>query len=501
MNDTRDEMREMIEEMGEELTPRQRVWRHLQRNRMAMGGGALLILFFGLAALGFINSTLMSEPLFDANVVRLADKLKAPFSAPNDQVIPAENLPRLGVYVFGTDDLGRDVFARMLEGAFISMSVGFVAIGIATFLGVAIGGIAGFYGEFKPSGSPLFGSFGALLTGYAVWSEAGFLALLFCAIGAGSGLWARGAGRSLFLEGMAFGALLGLALGGFDPFEFTSFTSDFGLRVRTPDWREGLLGAPPLIALAAFGGAQGRRAEENALDGAALSAVFGAGVAFFIVFLAGLYLAYPGRGTHLWLTLAGAGTCVFLYRKFDLTARLRRVRLPKVDVIYTTIVDVQLSFPSFFVLLTVLALLTPSIWIIMVVIGLLGWVGPARFVRAEVLSLREQPFVESARAAGGSDGLIIFRYLIPNSLAPVLVSATIGIAGAILTEASLSFLGFGVPPPQASWGNIFSDGKKYIFDAPWLTFIPGSAILIVMLAFNLFGEGLRDAMNPKSNAR
>ena len=83
----------------------------------------------------------------------------------------------------------------------------------------------------------------------------------------------------------------------------------------------------------------------------------------------------------------------------------------------------------------------------------------------------------------------------------MLVSATIGIAGAILTEASLSFLGFGVPPPQASWGNIFSDGKKYIFDAPWLTFIPGSAILVVMLAFNLFGEGLRDAMNPRANSR
>ncbi len=495
------EERGVFEEMGEELTPARRVWRHLRRNRMAMGGGAVLVVFFALALLGFANSVVMSEPLFDANVVRLPDKLKAPLSAPTPGVVPRENLPRLGVYLFGTDDLGRDVFARMLEGTFISMSVGFVAVGIATLLGVAIGGMAGFYGELKPSGTPLLGFAGAGLAGYGLWNEAGLLPLIFCAAGAGAGLAFRSGGRRLFLEGFAFGAVLGLALEGFAPFEFRGFVSDAGLRVRTPGWRECLLGASCLLALAAFGGAQGKNAEENARDGAALGAVCGAGAVYFALFLAGLYLAHPGRGAHLWLALAGAAACGLLYRRLNPTARLARFRLPRVDVIYTTVVDVQLSFPSFFLLLTILALVTPNIWIIMLVIGLLGWVGPARFVRAEVLSLREQPFVESARAAGGSDSLLIFRYLVPNALAPVLVSATIGIAGAILTEASLSFLGFGVPPPQASWGNVFSEGKKYIFDAPWLTFIPGCAILIVMLAFNLFGEGLRDAVNPRASAR
>ena len=256
MNETLD-MREMIEEMGEELTPGQRVWRHLQRNRMAMVGGVVLVFFFALAALGFVNSALMSEPMFDANVVRLPDKLKAPLSAPTVGQIPRENLPRLGIYVFGTDDLGRDVFARMLEGTFISMSVGFVAIGIATFLGVAIGGIAGFYGEIKPSGAPLFGFIGAGLAGYAVWNELGFLTLLFSVAGAGLGLSVRRDGRSLFLEGMIFGALLGLALSAFEPFEFSGFASDFGLQVRTPYWREGFLGLACLVTLAAFGGAQG----------------------------------------------------------------------------------------------------------------------------------------------------------------------------------------------------------------------------------------------------
>jgi peptide/nickel transport system permease protein len=164
-------------------------------------------------------------------------------------------------------------------------------------------------------------------------------------------------------------------------------------------------------------------------------------------------------------------------------------------------VDIMLCFPSFFLILTVVALLPPSIYNIMIVIGLTSWMGTTRFVRAEFLSLRDQDFVTAARALGVNDWRIIFRHMIPNAIAPVLVSATISIATAILTEAGLSFLGLGVPPPHATWGNILSDGKNFIFDAPWLTFIPGVAILIVVLSFNLFGEGLRDIINPKLRER
>ena len=127
--------------------------------------------------------------------------------------------------------------------------------------------------------------------------------------------------------------------------------------------------------------------------------------------------------------------------------------------------------------------------------------GTCRFVRAEFLSLREQDFVVAASALGVPDRRIIFRHVIPNAMAPVLVSATIGVAGAILTESALSFLGFGVQPPYATWGNILSDGKGFIFDAPWLFFIPGFAIFVVVLAFNLVGEGLREALNPKLRSR
>jgi peptide/nickel transport system permease protein len=137
----------------------------------------------------------------------------------------------------------------------------------------------------------------------------------------------------------------------------------------------------------------------------------------------------------------------------------------------------------------------------MIVIGMTSWMSTARFVRAEFLSLRERDFVTAAHALGLPEWRIIFRHMVPNAMAPVLVSASIDVAYAILTESALSFLGFGVRPPFATWGNILADGRGYIFDAPWLFAIPGTAILVVVLAFNLVGEGLRDAMNPKLRKR
>jgi peptide/nickel transport system permease protein len=177
------------------------------------------------------------------------------------------------------------------------------------------------------------------------------------------------------------------------------------------------------------------------------------------------------------------------------------VRLVRVDTFIIALIDVMLSFPTFFLILTVVAILKPSIWNIMIVIGLTSWEGTARFVRAEILALREQEFVLAAAAVGASGPRTIRRHLLPNALAPVLVAATLGIASAILTEAGLSFLGFGVPPPDATWGNIIADGRRYLFDAPWLTLVPGAAIFALVLAFNLLGEGLRDVLNPRLRER
>jgi peptide/nickel transport system permease protein len=289
-------------------------------------GLGVVLAFFLVALLG-VALTKGARPVLDPREVRLPDRLQAPFARPNREAVAATSWPRLGVYLFGTDELGRDVFARMLEGAFVSLSVGFVAVGLAVVIGIVLGGLAGHYGPVR------------------------------------------------------------LGLG--------------------------------------------------------------------------------------------------------------RVRLITVDTLVTGMIDVMLSFPTFFLILTVVAILKPSIWNIMIVIGLTSWEGTARFVRAEILSLREREFVHAAQAAGARGPRLILRHLIPNAIGPVLVSATLGVAGAILTESSLSFLGFGVPPPDATWGNVLADGKRYILDAPWLTLIPGTAILVVVLAFNLFGEGLREAFNPR----
>jgi peptide/nickel transport system permease protein len=170
-----------------------------------------------------------------------------------------------------------------------------------------------------------------------------------------------------------------------------------------------------------------------------------------------------------------------------------------VDTAIMRAVDVMLSIPTFFLILAVIAFLTPSIWNIMVVIGLTSWMGVTRLVRAEFLSLRNREFVLAAQTLGAKDARLIFTHLLPNSLTPIIVSSILGIASAVLVESGLSFLGLGVQAPQASWGNILTDGKEYIQFAWWLSLFPGLAILITVLGYNLLGDGLRDAFNPRSS--
>jgi peptide/nickel transport system permease protein len=362
-------------------TRAQEFWRLLKKNRLALAGLAIFLVFFFIAVSGLVLTS-GTDPYFDPSLVRLPEKLKPPLSQPNPEVLQPGEFPRLGVYLFGTDDLGRDVFSRMLQGAWVSLTVGFVAVGISVFVGIFMGGIAGYFGQ------------GSIRVNHL---------LLFGSVCAG-------------VLSLAFGAI------------FPGFT---------------------LLIVAILFLYRSIRSGKKA----------------------------PAKDT--WL------------KKGALS----------IDTLVMRFVDIMLCFPSFFLVLTVVALLPANIYNIMIVIGLTSWMGTTRFVRAEFLSLREQDFVTAARALGVNDFRIIFRHMIPNAIGPVLVSATIGIAGAILTEAGLSFLGFGVPPPHATWGNILADGKRFIFDAPWLTFIPGIGILVVVLSFNLFGEGLRDVLNPKLRER
>jgi peptide/nickel transport system permease protein len=304
-------------------TPFEQVWRAFRKDRLAMTG---LVVLLGLVLLALLGKLLTEWwVVFDPATVRLPDKLLPPLSAAS-AALGKGLAPPFGMYPFGTDELGRNVLARMLQGSFVSLSVGIVAVSISLGIGIAVGGFAGYYGQ-------------------------------------------------------------------------------------------------------------------------------------------------------------------------------RKLGPISIDSLLMRFTDVVLCFPTFFLILTVVALLPPSIYNIMIVIGITSWMGTARFVRAEFMALREQDFVTAAIALGLPEWRIIFRHMVPNALAPVLVSATIDVAYAILTESALSFLGFGVRPPFATWGNILADGRAYIFDAPWLFIIPGSAILVVVLAFNLVGEGLRDAMNPKLRKR
>ncbi|HNR12846.1 MAG TPA: ABC transporter permease [Thermodesulfobacteriota bacterium] len=168
-----------------------------------------------------------------------------------------------------------------------------------------------------------------------------------------------------------------------------------------------------------------------------------------------------------------------------------------IDSMIMRFVDVMLCFPTFFLILAVIAFWEPSIWKIMLVIGLTSWMGVTRLIRAEFLTLKERDYVQAARAVGGKDLRIIFRHILPNSLAPVLVNATLGIAAAILVESSLSFLGIGIQPPEPSWGNMLTAGKDNIEIAWWLSFFPGFAIFITVMGYNMLGEGIRDSIDPR----
>lgn len=304
-------------------TPRSLVWRALKRDRLAMSGLFVLLLLTVVAVVGFVLTNTVDA--FNPATVRLTDKLVEPMGAASD-LIASDERPFAGIYWLGTDALGRDVLSRMLQGAGVSLSIGFVAVGLSVFIGVLVGATAGYFSESR---------------------------------------------------------VLGISL----------------------------------------------------------------------------------------------------------------------DTLLMRLTDAMLCFPTFFLVLTVVALLPASTLNIMIVIGLTSWMGTARLVRGEVLSLKSRDYIAAAVAAGLPGRRIITHHLLPNAMAPVLVSASIGIATAILTESALSFLGFGVQPPDATWGNVLADGKNYILDAPWLFLFPGAAILVVVLAFNLLGEGAREALTPTLNTQ
>ena len=162
------------------------------------------------------------------------------------------------------------------------------------------------------------------------------------------------------------------------------------------------------------------------------------------------------------------------------------------------VMNAFLSFPGILLAIAFVAFRGPGIFNLVLALSLGGWVGYARLVRAQVLATREREFVEAARALGASDWRIIVRHILPNIIQPVIVQAAIGMAGAILAEATMSFLGLGVPPPTASWGGMLNDGRSHLFDAPHLVLFPALAVMLAVLSFNFIGDALRDFLDPRS---
>ncbi|AYO29787.1 ABC transporter permease [Biomaibacter acetigenes] len=168
----------------------------------------------------------------------------------------------------------------------------------------------------------------------------------------------------------------------------------------------------------------------------------------------------------------------------------------KVDTAIMRVADMVMAFPSLLLAMAVMYTLGANLYNIFIALSIVGWAGTARVVRAQTLSIKEKEFVEAARAIGVKNWIIMIRHIFPNCVAPLLVLLTLGIPEAIMSEASLSFLGVGAQPPTPSWGLMISNGKEYLFSAPWVAISPGFAILIIVLAFNFLGDGLRDALDP-----
>ncbi len=162
------------------------------------------------------------------------------------------------------------------------------------------------------------------------------------------------------------------------------------------------------------------------------------------------------------------------------------------------VMNAFLSFPGLLLAIAFVAFLGPGLFNLVLALSLGGWVGYARLVRGQVLAVREREFVEAARALGSSDLRIITRHILPNIIQPVIVQAAIGMAGAVLAEATMSFLGLGVPPPTASWGSMLNDGRSHLFDAPHLVLFPASALMLAVLSCNFLGDALRDYLDPRA---
>ena len=384
----------------------QLAWRKLRRHRLAMVSLVVLIL-------------LILTAIF------------APYLAPHDPVAQPRGAGLRAMYFqppsaqhwLGTDDLGRDVFSRLIYGSRVSLLVGFLAAFSSVLVGTIMGSLAGYF-----SGRPLRFYVGPFA------SEEGGWRLPFA-------IW----------RVLSWVLLYGLLY----------FAGVISWTLAATPVRAGLAGEWSTNAI--------------------LSTI---GLA--LTWLAIAFVAWRGATTQFRLDL---------------------------DVVISRLIDFMLTLPSLPILLVLSAILrdpraaignwmyatfgtASSVVIIILILVIFGWITTARLVRAAFLSLREQEFTMAAQALGSSNASIMFKHLVPNAMAPIIVEGTLQVGIAILVEAALSFLGFGIQPPVSTWGNMLTNAQTYIFYAPWLAFPPGALIVLTVLSINFLGDGLRDALDP-----
>ncbi|MDZ7705636.1 MAG: ABC transporter permease [Trueperaceae bacterium] len=432
------------EKKSEARSALQTAWRRFRRHRLAMVSSVVLLLI-------------------------IVACFSAPLIAPHDparvqgQLIFAPPDAEAGYYL-GNDYLGRDILSRLLYGGQISLIVGFSVAFINAIVGVVLGSIAGYF-----SGQPV--TVTRALWRPKQWHQIDRGTLIGLSLGAAAGViaaWLFSSG------GLRFGLLVGLWL---------LVSAGVWTRLRQQPraalrWGAQAVAWPLLfVELFAFG--------QMFSDGFGETATL---ITWIVIGLAIVGLGY----------VAVLGTF-----RLDL------------DVVISRAIDFALSVPLFPILLVLAGLLNDpqiplsgwvdsvfgeasSVVLIIIVLASLGWITNARLIRGEILKLRQQEYADAARAIGVRSGGVMFRHLLPNAVAPLIVAITLDIGTYIIIEAGLSFLGFGIQEPAASWGNMLNGVQNYVLSAPWLAIWPGLMIVITVLSFNYIGDGLRDALDPRS---
>ena len=409
------------------------IWESLKLSKTAVIGMVIIIILILIALVTFITEKAGIQILpYDPNEADMSASFVAPCAE----------------HWFGTDELGRDIFSRILDGTKISLFVGFSVVIFSMFFGIILGAVAGYKGGVIDTVIMRLMDIMLSIPGIL------FAITLMAALG-------KGLDKAI------------IAIGIVSIPEYARIVRGSVLQAKESDYTQ----AAPLYPVAPcaehwFGTDElGRDIFSRILDGTKISLFVGFSVVIFSMFFGIILGAVAGYKGGV------------------------------IDTVIMRLMDIMLSIPGILFAITLMAALGKGLDKAIIAIGIVSIPEYARIVRGSVLQAKESDYTQAARVIGNKDIRIIFNHILPNVISPIIVRATLGISGAILDTAALGFLGLGVQPPLAEWGDMLGRAKGYIFSAPYTLVFPGLAITLAVLAFNLFGDGLSDALDPKSRKR